>query len=259
MKRAVLALVLGPVAMVAGVVGWYVLEARARIAEKRAAAQNGLPALIAESDRGLGSSLNEPMFARPGGEDAGPWLNARLDFESVSSTTTPLLSAPCRQLMRDLNQREDQAPREQMTACDTSAFLAPGERTKAVLPKLFVLQNLAKLHRLKGHAAGQLEAAADDVRHLARLLFTAEYPLTSMFGAAMLGAPRGVSKEFIPAFRGRLWAAVWARKPILRDALPASRPDEHRFVRCVGASEEAFMRLEPSRLTDDCWFENARF
>lgn len=88
-----------------------------------------------------------------------------------------------------------------------------GDRTHAALPVLFVLQPLAKLHLLKGHADGRLDAAADDVRHLARLLFTAEYLLTAMYGAALLGieqritallgAPRGQPKGFVAAFRGR--------------------------------------------------------
>ncbi len=219
----------------------------------------------------------------PTGDDAGPWLNPRLAFDGLA-TPGPIVSETCSALVERFKQREHEMPSTELAACDTTLLaelqrfgrwsftsgpreaLPHGTRTAFAMPDFSQLMTLAKLHLVKGHADGRVNDAADDVRHLVKLLFTSEYLLSVMVGTALLslerrlttamGAGRGVTRAQLGALRGRVFAAVYARYTVLDDVVATTH--EPRFIRCVALTEAAFM----GKMTLDeptCWFENARF
>jgi hypothetical protein len=179
--------------------------------------------------------------------------------------------------------------RTQIASCDTSWLrdlraygswtLSPGFRERQPhgprndfgLPNLIDLQHAAKLHLLE---ADDPEAAAQDVRHLARLLFTHHYLMSAMIGIALLSVEAGSweqssSKWSLPplseaerlAVRRHLFAAVYALSDLAPEALTrATIDDAPGFRRCVLFTESAFMRRLP-RLPEanECALEQARF
>lgn len=282
----VLAVVLGvPVVCVA----WFFVEANHRITHKREVAAREVPRMLALLDGKVGGLFESPLFARPDGDDAGPLLNDRLDVTGHASEN-PLLPEHCTQTLREYAGRDAEISVEKLVDCDTSvltelrrfgrwslaagrrATLPPGPRADDALPELLVLQRLSKIHLVKAHASGHFAEAVEDVRHLARLLFTQEYLLTSMFGIALLHITHNLAaklgedlefpetKEELDALRRRLFVSYYSVIPLSPLAHAQNTPSAPRFVRCVTLTEQAFGRELSALPPDaDCWFENARF
>ncbi|MGV3625416.1 MAG: hypothetical protein ACO1OB_31690 [Archangium sp.] len=281
MKRVAM-VVLGVVVIVGGLVGWYVVEARRRISNKLAAAAIELPALIDATDERLEQRYGDPLFAPPSGDDAGPVLNSRLEFEGLGKPSTPLLPEACVELTRRFVSRNNAMPADELAACDTSFLttlhrygrwtltvgpresLPTGERTVYALPNLFPLQSMVKLHLEKAARAGTVEQAAVDVRHIVRLLFTNEYLVTAMFGTAMLAienhyTQRGFPSSDTGALRARMFAMMYAHNELIAAWVPPQTRTPAPFLECIWLTEGAFMRRDVRLDAPGCDLSNARF
>lgn len=289
MKRVVVVVLVVLLLMPAACVGWFIVEAHNRVAHKREVAARELPRVRALFDARIGNLLDGPLFARPEGDDAGELLNLRLDFPSHVAEQT-VRPAHCNETLKAYVGKENELPVEQLDGCDTTiltelrrygrwsqtpgprAALPAGPRADDALPNFVALQSLAKIHLLKGHANGHFAEAAAEVRHLARLLFTNEYLLTSMLGIAVinithklaqtLGEADEISetKEQLMDLRLRLFTATFSINRLVPPQLAESAPGTPRFVRCVVLTEQTFMSATTTLPTDaDCSFENARF
>ncbi len=289
MKRVAVVLLVVLLLLHAVCLGWFIVEARTRIAHKREVAALEIPRVLALLDARIGNAFDNPVFAKPEGDDAGELLNARIDFTGHPAATT-LLPEHCVETFRKYFGKTEEVPIEQLDGCDSSvlhelqrfgrwtlttgprATLAAGPRGDDALPNFLVLQSLAKVHLLKGHASGHFAEAAADVRHLAQLLFTQEYLYSAMFGIALLSITQHLaeslgepdefplSKVQLADLRVRLFTSEFSISTLAPPATAQNTSTAPRFVRCVVLTEQAFMSVIKELPADaECSFEDARF
>lgn len=286
----------GTVAVALGVpavaIGLFLMESGRVIDAKREALSREVPRVIADADAVARPVLESPLFAPPGTKDAGPFLNERLDWEDRSEGV--LISTACAERLVDALADWPSLKAADVADCDTSWLhelrawdawsLEPGFRSRLpagprharAMPDVFELQVAAAAHLVRGMSAGPDDAAeaADDVRHLAHLLFTQQYAFSAMAGLAVLGveeqahtrpdAPWGT-----PALtahqrwevRRRILASAYAANSLAPASLLAgTRLDGPPFIACMLWTEAAASRQLTNLPADTgCPLEHARF
>ncbi len=239
--------IVGIIAFALVLIVWFFVETNAQINAKRDALLTELPLALADDTRVRPILEDHPLFAPPTGEDAGPLLNDRLGWAEEPGD---LISPECRALLRTAGESWRQLTKEQVSGCDTRwlrdlrafgrwslsvgfrARMAAGPRTDFALPNFFDLQNGAKLHLTRNE---DREEAAQDVRHLARLLFTHEYLVSAMVGLALLS---------IEARSWELAGDAWSTPPLTDADREAVR--QHLFTALFGVNPLAPQALVES-------------
>lgn len=285
--KVVLRLVLVALATGAISVAWFLVEADRRIESKRRALVTELPKLLANDEAQVVALLKDPLFSPPRGVDAGPLLNDRLGWSDAEHGD--LVPEKCKATLRQAGAEWPTLTRDQLDGCDVGWLpelgrfgrwslnsghredMASGPRTEFGIPNLGELQDGAKLHLL---LAVDADAAAHDVRHLARLVITHEYMFSTMIGFALLSieekawehsgkrwsAPplTRADREFL---RLHLFTAVFALSSLAPAALSNSTVEAlPHFRLCMLATEQAFGRTRTELpLTDACSFAQARW
>ena len=285
--RSALRLVLVALLTVPILAGWFLFEANRRIASKRQALATELPKLLAADEAQVVTLLKDPLFAPPRGDDAGPLLNNRLGWKD--DEVGDLVAAKCKAALKKAGTGWPALTRDQLEGCDTGWLrdlgrfgrwsltsghrqnLASGPRTEFGIPNLGELQDGVKLHLL---LAVDAEAAAQDVRHLARLVITHEYLMSTMIGFALLSieekawerSGKGWSappltkaeREFL---RLHFFTAAFALNPLAPVALTNSTVQAlPNFRLCMLETEQAFGRSRTELHPEEaCSFEQARW
>ncbi len=253
MKLTTLQVVLGIVGSIAFallLIVWFFVEANAQINAKREALLTELPLALSDDTRVRPILEDHPLFAPPTGEDAGPLLNERLGWAAEPGD---LISTECRGLLRTAGENWRQLTKEQVSGCDTRwlrdlracgrwslragfrARMAAGTRTDFAFPNFIDLQNGAKLHLIRNE---DQEEAAQDVRHLARLLFTHEYLVSAMVGLALLS---------IEARSWELAGNAWSKPPLTDADREAVR--QHLFTALFGVNPLAPQEIVESTVS----------
>lgn len=228
------------------------------------------------------------VFSALSNDDAGPTLNARLRWDDLPGDTT-LVSRSCAAKLIAAGASWRAIDPLALSECDTSiahdlrrfgtwnmlagprAALPEGRRTAFAIPDYAAIQQLAKLHLLKAQGADR-EGAAEDVRHLARLLITTEYMVSIMVALAVLQIEQTyweeagqawsrppLDQEELARLRAHLPTAVAATNPLAPESARTEVLRVPGVRRCMHRTELAFGGRWIDVSTPECSLDSARW